>query len=152
MKTITPHSKSWPIHGDLMEQTTAGARHGLSWGLTLSRASSRLPSLYTCEVHSIISILKMRKMKVREVKGILQGHTTHTQQNQNGNPSLSIPGPPAFMFKAEVPTGQALLGPEIEKLVLCPFFRVSILLSTTPEDPTEAALGLGARVAWRWAP
>lgn len=55
------------------------------------------------------------------------------------------------MFKAKVPTGQVLLGPEISKLVLCPFFGVSILLSTTPEDPTEAVLGLGACVAWRWA-
>lgn len=68
MRVITPHSESWPVHADLMEQTAAGARHGLSWGLTLSRASSRLPSLKTCEVHSIISILKMRKMKVKEVK------------------------------------------------------------------------------------
>lgn len=68
MKTITPHSKSWPIHTDLMEQMAAGVRYGLSWGLTLARASSRLSSLYTCEVHSIIPILKMRKMKVKEVE------------------------------------------------------------------------------------
>lgn len=56
------------------------------------------------------------------------------------------------MFKAKLPIGQALLGPEIKKLVLCLFFWVRILLSTTPEDPTEAVLGLGAQVAWRWAP
>lgn len=45
------------------------------------------------------------------------------------------------MFKAKFPKGQALLDPEIKKLVLYTFSRVSILLSTTPKDPAEAVLG-----------
>lgn len=50
---------------DLTEQTAAGVHRGLPWGLVLPHALSWLPSPYTCEVHSIIPMLKLRKLKVK---------------------------------------------------------------------------------------
>ena len=45
------------------------------------------------------------------------------------------------MVKAKVPTGQTLLCPEMEKPVLCPFSKISILFPKTLQPSQMLSLG-----------
>lgn len=62
-------------------------------------------------------------------------------------PRFSHSWPTCLHVQGQHATGQALLCPEIEKLVLCPLSRISTLFPTPPEGPKEAELGRGEGVA-----